>query len=322
MGNDIATQQHDRGLHKAGDASDFTPAERDTLRSLGGLDEASDGDLKMLATVSKRTGLDPFTKEIYLVGRKTKTGGYRGDPVRWETKWTVQTGIEGFRKATHRYAESKGLAMKIGKPVYYEEDGTVHPFWLKKWGTPAAAEVEIMVGENSAYGIATWEEYAQTTSKGELTHFWEKFGPTMLAKCAESAAHRKICPLTAGLYSNDEMYQADARAMRVDRQPYRQQQPQRANASDPRGMDLIHQALEEKKQANETVAEIEPAPAVDVSQIVEVFQNQIAGATTTDQLQAVMADVTADSGLGDEQQKLIDYGRARWAELAQGENHE
>mgnify|MGYP007037695440 FL=1 len=102
MTNEIATQtgstelstSQDRGLHVSGDFTKYSADQRAQLRALGGLDEASDGDLDMLAAFSDRTGLDPFTKEVYLVGRKTKTGGYRGEPERWETKWTVQTGID------------------------------------------------------------------------------------------------------------------------------------------------------------------------------------------------------------------------------------
>lgn len=205
-GGDLVGTTHDRGVRRAGELSSaYSPRELDALRALGGLDEASDGDLDMLAAVAERTGLDPFVREVYLIGRKTKTGGYRGEPERWETKWTVQAGIDGFRKVTHRYAQSRGEGVEIGKAIFYDADGNPRPFWLKAWGYPAAAEITVRVGDSVATGIATWDEYAQTRKDGNPTAMWDNMRSTMLAKCAEAQAHRKVCSLTAGMYEPAEI---------------------------------------------------------------------------------------------------------------------
>ena len=204
-GGDLVGTGQDRGVHRAGAVSFYTPEERDTLRALGGLDEASDGDLHMLKVVSETAGLDPFAKQIYLVGRKTKTGGYRGEPERWETKWTVQVGIDGFRAVTHRYAEQKRARVEIGRPIFYDAEGQQQKIWLKKWGHPEAVEVTVTVGDSSATGMATWDEYVQTKRDGNPNQMWSTMGPTMLAKCAEAQAHRRVCPLTAGMYEPAEI---------------------------------------------------------------------------------------------------------------------
>jgi len=71
---DTVGTELDRGIQHG--SSHYTPEQRDQLRALGQMGEASDGDLDMLAAVAQRTGLDPFIKQIYLVGRKTKVGGH------------------------------------------------------------------------------------------------------------------------------------------------------------------------------------------------------------------------------------------------------
>lgn len=181
----------DRGIQHG--IGTYTAAQRDQLRAVQNLGEASDADLDILFGVAQRSGLDPMLKEIYLVGRKTKTGGYRGEPERWETVWTVQTGIDGFRKVTHRYAANQGTHVEIGRPIFYDEDGNARPFWSKKHGDhPEAAEVTVKVGDSIGVGIVTWDEYVQTKAEykngkktgGQVPNsMWEQYGPTMLAKC-------------------------------------------------------------------------------------------------------------------------------------------
>ncbi|QDQ97957.1 recombinase RecT [Tomitella fengzijianii] len=216
-GTDLVGTDGDRGVYRGGPSA-WTPAERDELRALAGIDEASDGDLAMLKSVVDRTGLDPFIKQIYLVGRKTKTGGYRGEPERWETKWTVQVGIDGFRAVTNRYAEQRGLDVEIGKPVFYGEDGQPRPFWLKRNGYPAAAEVTIRVGQTTATAVAVWDEYVQTKRNGDPNSMWDKMPTVMLAKCAEAQAHRRVCSLNAGIYEPAEMAHMDSEPVRVQSQ--------------------------------------------------------------------------------------------------------
>ena len=239
-GNLVGTEQ-DRGIQNG--IGVYTAAQRDELRALQNIGEASDADLNMLFAVAQRSGLDPMLKEVYLVGRKTKTGGYRGEPVRYETVWTVQVGIDGFRKVTHRYAASMGTHVQISKATYYDEEGNARPFWSKKFGEhPEAAEVTVTVGESSATHTVTWDEYVQTKAVWqnkqkvgeEPNSMWAQYGPTMLAKCAEAGAHRRVCPLTSGMYVPEELqgnkasYRVEAR--RLDERPDKVQARDQATA--------------------------------------------------------------------------------------------
>jgi hypothetical protein len=212
---DLVGTTADRGIQTR--PSRYTQEERDLIRAMCGDDQISDGDIDMLNKVAARSGLDPFLKEIYLVGRKTKTGGYRGEPAKFETKWTIQTGIDGFRSTSKRYADARGEAMVISAPTYYNENGDSFPIWMKKWGYPAAAKMTVTIGKSSAEHMVTWDEYAQTkdewvngkkTGNKSPNSMWEQFGPTMLAKSAEAGAHRRVCPISAGMYVVEEMQQA------------------------------------------------------------------------------------------------------------------
>lgn len=296
---DLVGTEQDRGIHREGDLSKYSTSERDQLRALAGLDEASDADLDMLAAVSQRTGLDPFLKEIYLVGRKTKTGGYRGEPERWETKWTVQAGIDGFRKVLFRTAEIKGLGHEIGAPVFLDSEGNERRVWLKDWGYPAAALVSVRLGDSIGHGIATWDEFVQTKRDGSPNSMWEKMGPTMLAKCAEAQAHRKVNSLTSGMYTPEEMGQADnpgrvrAEARRVD--------------NPGRGSSGLRAALEAGGPASEGELEL--------SEEAQRAKSDIDNAEDRDALTGIMQQLKGNFEQA-EYDFLYSAGTARWKELA------
>lgn len=203
--NEVATQ-HDAGIQTT--PSRYSIADRDRLRALQDIGEASDADLDNLFAYADKTGLDPFNREIWLIGRRTKlSNSYRGGQDQWGTKWTMQIGIDGFRKATHRYAESRGKAVKISIPTFYDSQGNARPFWVRtpQEPYPTACSVTVGVGDSEAVHIVTWDEYVQTTKNGEPNSQWRQYGPTQLSKCAEAGAHRRVAPITAGLYVPEEI---------------------------------------------------------------------------------------------------------------------
>lgn len=204
----------DAGLYRAGDTSRYSETDRDRLRAMMNAGNASDADLDHLMAYAHQSGLNPLLKEIYLVPRTANVGG------KYQTVWAVQVSIDGFRKATHRYADSRGENVIFHEPRFIDSKGTEHPYWLPAYGPhPEAAIVTIQVGDSAATNVATWAEYAQVKKDGTPTSMWQKFGPTMLAKCAEAGAHRKICPLTAGLYEDAEMHQPEPAVQRVEYTP-------------------------------------------------------------------------------------------------------
>lgn len=160
--------------------------------------DLTDGEVVLFSQVCNRVGLDPFAKQIYAV----KRGG----------RMTIQTGIDGFRliaRRTGRYGGRLG-AYFCGADGEWQmtPDGKPKP-WLAS-EAPSAALVGVVVKGDlePTYGVAKWAEYAVTGSGGDM---WKRMPTTMLAKCAEAQALRAAFPAeTSGLYTDDEMMQADA----------------------------------------------------------------------------------------------------------------
>lgn len=154
--------------------------------------DATPAELSLFGQVCQRTGLDPFAKQIYGIKRKGRL--------------SIQTGIDGFRLQAQR---SKDYAGQEG-PQWCGEDGVWRDVWLSK-EYPAAARVGVYRKgwTKPVWGVATWAEYAQVYN-GKPTDMWASMPSNQLAKCAEAQALRKAFPAElSGLYSSDEMDQAD-----------------------------------------------------------------------------------------------------------------
>lgn len=153
---------------------------------------ATDDEFELFIHACKRTGLDPFMKQIHAVKRfNSKTG---------REEMTIQTGIDGFRliaERTGRYSP--------GKEAVYAYDG--EGFVLS-----ATASIKKQTPDGTWHEIsatAFWEEYVQKSREGKPTQFWARMPHLMLAKCAESLALRKAFPAElSGIYTHEEMAQA------------------------------------------------------------------------------------------------------------------
>ena len=142
----------------------------------------TDDELHFFAAVCKKTGLDPFMKQIYAVKR--------GDAM------TIQTSIDGYRliaertgrycpgrESTHVYKNDK-LFSATSYVKKQTKDGTWH-------------EVSV---------TCILEEYKPNYK----SQFWDTKATVMLDKCAESLALRKCFPNElSGLYTSEEMDQAE-----------------------------------------------------------------------------------------------------------------
>lgn len=181
--------------------TEFTPGQVATLRQLG-VDQASREDLAVFFHVSRRTGLDPFARQIYMVGRWSKNG----------TKYTIQTGIDGYRLIARRAVDRTHETLGYLDTVWCGEDGQWRDVWLSKT-PPAAAKVTVLRNGEPYPAVALFTEYAQTTKDGSLTQMWRDKGALMIAKCAEALALRKAFPQDlSGIYTAEEMAQADNEA--------------------------------------------------------------------------------------------------------------
>nr|WP_246256672.1 RecT family recombinase [Isoptericola halotolerans] len=172
-----------------------------------GVQDASPGDLAVFFHVVQRTGLDPFARQIYMIGRKTKdqrTG-------EWTTKQTIQTGIDGFRLIGRRASARSGDSVSVAAPQWCTRDGKWLDVWSGEWGTPLAARVTITRDGDPFTAVAMFDEYKQTKRDGGLTQMWAQRPAGQIAKCAEAAAWRMAFPQDlAGVYSDDELQHADS----------------------------------------------------------------------------------------------------------------
>lgn len=164
--------------------------------------DATNDELQLFLHQCQRTGLDPFSKQIYAISRYSKDAGRK--------VMAIQVSIDGARliaERTGKYDNQEG-------PYWCGEDGQWVDVWLAKTPPRAAKVLVYKVGSNRATtGIAHWDEYHDSRSS-----FWQSKPALMLAKCAEMLALRKAFPQElSGLYVQEEMGQADV--IEVDGKP-------------------------------------------------------------------------------------------------------
>lgn len=173
----------------------FTDVQLAALAQLG-VENAPEADLAVFFHQAKRTGLDPFAKQIYMIGRNTKVKIWEnGRQIeRWVVKYTIQTGIDGYRLNGRRAATAAGDRVGFEGPFWCGEDGV----WKDVWpGTtpPVAAKYIIVRNGEPHTGIAHYDEYLQTKPvTGEPNSMWAKMPRNQTAKCAEAQAWRKAFP--------------------------------------------------------------------------------------------------------------------------------
>lgn len=183
---------------------DWTEDQRTQLRSMG-LEHATEADLRLLYHYAARTGLDPFTKQVYLVSRKTKvkvrvtnpdTGNTRIEE-RDVDKFTAQVGIDGWRVIGTRAARREGV--RVGhEDVLYRGKGTGwQDYWDNDDGTPVACKYTLSVNGVSISATVAYSEYVQLVQRDgqwQPNSMWKKMPGNQLAKCGEALAWRKAFP--------------------------------------------------------------------------------------------------------------------------------
>jgi len=143
-------------------------------------------ELKLFAYACQRTGLDPFSRQVYAIKRSGKL--------------TIQTSIDGLRSIAERTGQLDGSSTE-----WCGDDGIWADVWLGS-KPPAAAKTTIWrKGSTHPFvGTALFRDY--NANQG----LWSKMAAAMIAKCSEALALRKAFPADlSGLYSSDEMEQAE-----------------------------------------------------------------------------------------------------------------
>jgi phage recombination protein Bet len=142
-------------------------------------------ELRLFAYACQRTGLDPFSKQIYAI----KRGG----------KMTIQAGIDGLRSIAERTGQLDG-----SETLWCGDDGVWRDVWLDS--KPPAAAKTIIYRKGSSHpftGVARMADY--NPGQG----LWGKMPAVMIAKCSEALALRKAFPADlSGIYGSEEMDQS------------------------------------------------------------------------------------------------------------------
>jgi phage recombination protein Bet len=180
------------------DGQDFWDAKQIAALGQLGIRDASNADLAVYLHYCQKTGLDPFSRQIYMIGRRTRAPG--GE---WEMRQTIQIGIDGYRIIASRAARRDGVAISYGETLWYDSDGRAYPVWTRP-DPPAAAAVTVYRGKDAFPGVARFASFAPHKD-GKPTGQWATMPDHMVAKCAEAQALRRAFPHDlAGTQTTDE----------------------------------------------------------------------------------------------------------------------
>jgi phage recombination protein Bet len=144
----------------------------------------SNDELRLFAYACQRTGLDPFSRQIYAI----KRGG----------KLTIQVSIDGLRSIAERTGQLDG-----SQSYWCGSDGAWVDVWLDS--KPPAAAKTIIHRKGCAHPFSATARFADFNAGQGL---WSKMPSVMIAKCSEAQALRRAFPADlSGVYSTDEMDQ-------------------------------------------------------------------------------------------------------------------
>lgn len=194
----------------------FTDDQMEVLKNTIAKD-ANPNELALFVNQCKRTGLDPFTRQIYFIKDK---GG----------KVTICSSIDGLRLVAERTGKYEGQT----KVEWCGADGVWRDIWLDE-DYPKAARVGVYKSgfREAVFATALFKEYASMYN-GKPSYMWSKMPSLMLSKVAEALALRKAFPNDlSGIYSSDEMAEVENQNQARESTVVKPAKAQLAEAKDP-----------------------------------------------------------------------------------------
>jgi phage recombination protein Bet len=164
-----------------------------------GIKDATNADLAVFMHYCQKTGLDPFSRQIYMIMRRVKDGD------QWVAKQTIQVGIDGFRVIRDRVAARTGSTVEYEDTIWYDSLGQETGVWLHD-EPPAACKVTVIRDGRRFPGVVRTAAYAATNKQGDMISQWRTQPDHMIEKCAEAFALRRAFPHDlGGIYVEEEI---------------------------------------------------------------------------------------------------------------------
>ena len=179
------------------DQAMWTPEQRAVLVTLGIGPDCTNAELAGYLHFCQRRSLDPFLKQVYLIGRYDKREG--------RNVYRPQTGIDGFRVIARRSADKSGIDYEYEDTAWYDAEGNTYDVWLSA-DPPVAAKVAVVRNGRRFSAVARYAAYVDLDREGKPKNQWKTNPDGQIEKCAEAKALRRAFPEDlGGLYSDVEL---------------------------------------------------------------------------------------------------------------------
>lgn len=167
-------------------------------------------EFQQYLTICIQRNLNPFAGQVHFIVRG----------INETRKATIQISIDGLRAIAKNTGDYMGSDAPVWGPMVAADPkiyADAKDFYFPEWCSVTTYTYSHGMRVPHCF-VCYWEEYVATkaewiekrlTGKRIITDMWSKFKRRMIAKCAEAGSLRMGNPECSGLYTHDEMMQAD-----------------------------------------------------------------------------------------------------------------